>query len=269
VVQVQGRLLPLIAPPPAQPPPLAVHGLTVRFGSVTAVDGMRLTVGRGVVAALVGANGCGKTTTLRAIVGLAEPAAGEILVAGEPAGSPAARRRVAWLPDEPTGLDELTVDEYFGLVRAVYGGDEAFTRRVDALLRAFGVGDHRRTLLRALSHGSRRIVTFVGAAALDPLLLVVDEATAALDAGAVLVLREAVRAHARRGGAVLLATQDLHFAETTCDRVAFVDRGRVIAEGRVEGLLARFSASSLEQVFMNVRGGGGRLLELRRVLEAL
>ena len=267
MVQVPSRLPPLIRRD--APPPLAVHDLTVRFGSVAAVDGVRFSVAVRSIVGLVGPNGCGKTTTLRALLGLAEPSAGSISVAGAPGGSIDARSQVAWLPDEPHGLDELTVGEYLDLVAALYGADDGFGIRAATYLDAFGLADRRRTTLGALSHGVRRAIAFVAAVALDPPLLVVDEATAALDPGAVLVLREALRAHARRGRGVLLATQDLHFASETCDRVILLDRGRVVAEGRVRELLACFSVDSLEDAFEVALGREGRLSEVRRALEAL
>lgn len=266
MVQVQDRLLPLTS---SDAPPLAVHDLIVRFGSIAAVDGVRLGVNRSEIVGIVGPNGCGKTTTLRAIMGLVEPDAGSVAVSGHTAGSLAARALVAWLPDEPTGLDELSVAEYLELTRALYGAGEAFATRAETLLAAYGVATRRRVFLDALSHGVRRIVAFVAAAALNTPLLVVDEATAALDPGAVVVLREALRAHARRGGGVLLATQDLHFAAETCDRVLLLDAGRAVADGGVAELLRAFSSSSLEDVFVAALGRKGRLLELRRALDAL
>jgi ABC-2 type transport system ATP-binding protein len=253
---------------PAQAP-LAVDDLAIRFGSVTAVDGLRLRVARGEIVGLVGPNGCGKTTTLRVIMGLVEPDRGHVFVAGHVAGSLEARALVSWLPDEPAGLDELTVGEFLDLVQSLYGAGERFVQFAATLLDAFGLADRRRTMLGALSHGSRRIVAFVAAVALRPPLLVVDEATAALDPGAVLVLREILRAQARRAGGVLLATQDLHFAAATCDRVSLLDHGRVVVAGRVDRLLARYAARSLEDVFVAAFGREGRILELRRALDAL
>ena len=269
MVQVQGLLLPLTRGVTRSPAPLAVRDLTVRFGSVTAVDGVRFGVAHGEVVGLVGPNGCGKTTTLRAVVGLAEPTHGSVLVAGERAGSLAARARVAWLPDEPSGLDELTVEEYFVLFASLYRTDAAFARRAAVLSNAFGLGERGRSFLGSLSHGLRRIVAFVAAAAYDPPLLVVDEATAALDPSAAVVLGEVVRAHARRGRGVLVATQDLGFAADVCARLVLLDRGRARAEGTVESLIATFGGASLAHAFAAAVGRREQAVEVRHALEAL
>jgi ABC-2 type transport system ATP-binding protein len=249
--------------------PLAVRGLTVRFGSVVAVDGLTLSVAGGEVVGLVGPNGCGKTTSLRAVMGLVEPSSGSVAVAGAPAGSLEARSRAAWVPDEPDGLDELAVDELHALAGSLYGADEGYAARCVTLLDAFGLAARRRSRLDALSHGMRRIVATVAAAALDRALLLVDEATAALDPEAVIALRETLRALARRGAGVLLATQDLHFAEQACDRVALLSGGRLVAAGAAAELRSAYSAESLEDVFVAALGHERRLEKLRNALDAL
>jgi ABC-2 type transport system ATP-binding protein len=249
--------------------PLVVRGLTVAYGSLRAVDGLDLDVDDGVVVGLVGPNGSGKTTTLRAALGLVETAGGSVTVQGLRAGSLGARAQTAWVPDEPTGLEELTVAEHLDLVRALWRADEAFTRRAEVLARVFALDTRIRSPLGSLSHGQRRLVTVVAAVALARPLLLLDEATAALDPEAVIALREVVRSVAGRGRGVLVATQDLHFAETTCDRVTLLSAGRVAAEGRVDELRARYRAGSLEEVFVAALGAESRLAEVRGALDAL
>jgi ABC-type multidrug transport system ATPase subunit len=249
--------------------PLVARGLSVSFGDVHAVDGLDLRVDEGVVVGLVGPNGCGKTTTLRAVLGLLEPHAGSVRVLGFAGGTLAARARTAWVPDEAAGLDELTVRETLRLVAALWRAGRDYDGRADLLARLFRLDERQSAAVGSLSHGQRRLVTIVAAVALARPLLVLDEATAALDPEAVIVLREVVRGVAARGAGVLVATQDLHFAESVCDRVTLLSSGRVAAEGPVQDLRARFGAASLEDVFVAALGAAGRLGEVRAALDAL
>jgi ABC-2 type transport system ATP-binding protein len=248
---------------------LVVRGLTVTFGAVRAVSGVDLTVDEGTIVGLVGPNGCGKTTTLQAIAGLVAPSSGAVDVQGADGGSIAARRKTAVVPDEPGGMDELAVAEYLDLVAALWRADPGFARRTNVLLDAFELAGRRRTLLRALSHGQRRLVSMVGAVALDRPLLLIDEVTAALDPEAVIALREVLVHVAARGGAVLLATQDLHFAESVCDGFTLLSAGRMVADGSLDELRARYGARSLEAIFVTALGAAERLEGVRRALEAL
>jgi ABC-type multidrug transport system ATPase subunit len=241
----------------------------VELGGVLAVSGLDLVVRTGSVVGLVGPNGCGKTTTLRAVVGLVEASGGTVIVDGVRGGTVAARARTGWVPDEPTGLDELSVDEFLALVRALWRGPDGFDARADVLVDAFGLRGRRAVQLGSLSHGQRRLAAIVAAVALDRPLLLVDEATAALDPEAVAVLREVVRACAARGRGVLLATQDLHFAESACDRVTLLSAGRCVGEGTPGELRSRFRAATLQDAFLHAVGAGGRIEEVRRALAAL
>jgi ABC-2 type transport system ATP-binding protein len=246
--------------------PLVVDGLELRYGPFHAVRGLTFDVPRGTVMGLIGPNGCGKTSTLRAVVGLVRPADGRVLVSGAPPRSLAARRRFAYVPDEPVGLEELCVDEYLRLVRVLHGIGAVFDVRAAALRRAFALESRGRVRLGALSHGQRRSVAIVAALALARPLLVVDEATAALDPEASAALREALRAAARSGSAVLVATQELAFAERACDEIVLLSSGRAVAAGPVRTLARE---RSLEDAFLDAVGASARLAELRDGLDAL
>jgi ABC-2 type transport system ATP-binding protein len=246
-----------------------VRGLRVVYGSAAAVDELDVTVDAGTIVGLVGPNGCGKTTTLRAVLGLVEPDAGTIDVQGLRGGTMRARALVASVPDEPTGLDELSVTELLQLTASLWRGENDFARRAELLLGVFGLRERARSQLVSLSHGQRRLVSVVAAVSLDRPLLLVDEATAALDPEATIALREVVRVAAERGAGVLVATQDLHFAELVCDRVTLLSAGRAVAEGTIAELRRRYSAATLEGVFLAVLGMAGRLRELRNALDTL
>ncbi len=249
--------------------PLVVRGLRVVYGPRAAVAGLDLTVEAGSVVGLVGPNGCGKTTTLRAVLGLVRPDAGTIDVQGVRGGTLRARSLVASVPDEPTGLDELSVAELLQLTASLWRSEQDFARRAELLLGVFGLRGRVRSQLGSLSHGQRRLVAVAAAVALDRPLLLVDEATAALDPEAVIALREVVRVVAERGGGVVVATQDLHFAELVCDRVTLLSAGAAVAEGTIGELRRRHAATTLEGVFVAALGAAGRFRELRDALDAL
>jgi ABC-2 type transport system ATP-binding protein len=173
------------------------------------------------------------------------------------------------VPDEPAGLDELCVDEFLALVSSLWGVREGYARRAEVLLDAFALRAARATQLGSLSHGQRRLAAIVAAVALDRVLLLVDEVTAALDPEAVIVLREVLRSPAARGRGVLLATQDLHFAESVCDRVTLLSAGHVAAEGSLDELRSRFAVATLEDAFLRALGSDARFSELRRALDRL
>ena len=249
--------------------PLVVRALRVVYGPRAAVDGLDLTVEAGTVVGLVGPNGCGKTTTLHAVLGLVRSEAGTIDVQGFRGGTLAARARVASVPDEPNGLDELSVAELLQLTASLWRVENDFARRAELLLGVFGLRERARSQLGSLSHGQRRLVGVVAAVALDRPLLLLDEATAALDPEATIALREVVRVAAERGTGVLVATQDLHFAELVCDRVTLLSAGRAVAEGTIAELRRRHAADTLEGVFVAALGAAGRLRELRDALDTL
>lgn len=215
-----------------------VRGLSKRYGPVTALADVALDVEWGEVVGLVGSNGSGKTTLLHAAAGLLEPDDGSVAVCGAPAGSSAARRHVALVPDEPAGFDELTVAEHVALVAALYAGGDAAAARADGLLEAFDLRAWRRAQVGALSHGRRRQAALVAALAVAPSLVLIDEAVATLDPRAAAALVTALRAHAASGRAVLLATQDLRFADEACDRLLVLAGGTVVAGGSPETLAA-------------------------------
>lgn len=235
-------------------PVLVAEGVTHAYGPVVALDGVALTVAPGAVVGLVGPNGSGKTTLLGAVCGLVVPQAGRLEVLGRPAGSLAARRSIALVPDDPAGLDELSVEEHVRLQRALRGGGEDMRRRAEVLLDAFGLAVHRNTPAGRLSRGLRRRAAIVAALQVGAPLTLVDEATATLDPEAIVALDEALTALTQPGRAVLLATQDLHFAYRVCDEIVLLAAGRVVAAGPPAAVASARGTAGLEEAVLEALG---------------
>ncbi len=248
---------------------LEAREVSKRYGAVWAVDRVDLRVQAGTIVGLVGPNGSGKTTFLRAAAGLVPVERGSILVAGAPAGSRAARAQTAFVPDEPTGFDELTGREFVALVHALWSAGSDAASRAELLAATFGVAGRVDQRLGTLSRGLRRQISAVAAFSLAPPLVLVDEAAATLDPEAVVVLGEALGALAARGSAVVLATQDLHFAGAVCDEIGLLHRGRLVDRGTVEDMLFRHDAASLEEVVLATLGEGMLRERVRDAFRAL
>lgn len=249
---------------------LRISGVTKRYGDKTVVSELSLTVEPGMVASLVGPNGCGKTTTLSMIAGLRAPDEGRMSVSGYYTDvSPLdAKRNLAFVPDTPSGFEQLNVREYLDLYRNLYRQPRArYEERAQVVLEAFGLLEYEVTNLGELSHGIRRKVATTAALSLDVPTILIDEPTVGLDPESVVVLRRLVRHIGRTGSAVLLATQDLTFAERVCDYLFLIHDGRLVAEGSPASLLERYHVNSIEEAFLTVTGIGRRIDDFEQRLE--
>lgn len=235
---------------------LEIRGLTKVFDK-PAVDNLDLTVRAGELYALLGPNGAGKTTTLRMVTGLLTPDAGEIRVFGVDAvnDSQAAKRIVAWLPDEPMLYDKLTPLEYLEFVAGLWSVESRTAReRSETLLKLLGLWDQRNQRCEGFSRGMKQKAALAGALVHDPQLLILDEPLTGLDAAVARQVKDLLAERVRAGATVILTTHILEVAERLADRIGIIQRGRLIAEGRLDELRAQFGATeaSLEDVFLNL-----------------
>lgn len=208
--------------------PLEACDLNRRYGATVALAGVDLLVRRGETVVLTGPNGSGKTTLLEVAAGLQRPDTGWVRVCGAPAGSLPARRDTVFVPGDARGFEELTVAEHAALLRSLYAAGVRAERRFEALLAAFRLEPRHDAPLGALSAGLRRRASLAAALALGTPLVLLDEATVALDPPSVLALEAAVRARSRVGLSTLLATQDPNFARAVGDLVVSLEDGVVV-----------------------------------------
>jgi ABC-2 type transport system ATP-binding protein len=214
---------------------LSLRDVRVCYGDVPALDGVSLDVARGEVVGLLGPNGSGKSTTLLAAAGVLDPAEGTIRVDGiRRTDNPAAfAARVGLVPQDCALYDELTAADnllFFGRLYGLCGRD--LRRRVVRTLSRVRLADRGEHRVGTLSGGLRQRVNLAAALLHDPPVLLLDEPTAGLDTAS----RDALLADLARlrddGHAVLFSTHHLDEAETACDRVAVLDRGRLVVCGR-------------------------------------
>jgi len=234
--------------------------VTKRFGAVVAVDNLSLKIMRGEVFGLLGPNGAGKTTTVRMICGLLRPTSGRVLVFGYemPREALKARRHIGLLPQESDVYEMLTGREnleYFGRLYGLEG--EELRRRVDEALELVGLTERADDRAGEYSGGMKRRLMVARAIVHDPELVILDEPTMGLDVFAVRRIRRLIRRLAEGGRTVLLTTNDLEDAERTCDRVAIIDKGRLVALGTIRELEEEFEEKGLEELFVRLVEGEG------------
>jgi ABC-2 type transport system ATP-binding protein len=212
---------------------VVLQGLSKSYGAIKAVDGIDLTVPTGMVYGFLGPNGAGKTTTLRMLLGLVRPSAGSISVLGAPPGSAHARARIGALIEGPalypylSGRDNLRV-------LAMYGDLPPAT--VDQALDLVALSSRAGDRYSTYSLGMKQRLGVAAALLKDPELVVLDEPTNGLDPAGIRDMRALVRQLGASGRTVLLSSHLMAEVQQICDRVAVIDRGRILAESSVEEL---------------------------------
>ena len=230
-------------------PAVRVEGVFKRFGATVALDGAGLEVPAGMVFGLLGPNGAGKTTLVRILATLLEPDAGRAEVFGhDVAGEPAAVRELIGLTGQFAAVDELLTGrenlEMFG--RLFKLPREQAHRRAGELLERFGLAQAADRAARTYSGGMRRRLDIASSLLTRPRVLFLDEPTTGLDPRSRNEIWAAVRELRREGTTLLLTTQYLEEADQLADRIAVIDRGKVIAEGTGNELKDRVGGQILE-----------------------
>jgi ABC-2 type transport system ATP-binding protein len=205
-----------------------LDGVVKRFGTVTAVDGISLRIRPGEVVALLGPNGAGKTTTVDMLLGLAQPTEGSVQVYGRRPHDAVALGLVSAVMQTGGLLKDYTVEETVRLTAVLFG--KPASAAGEALERA-GIADIGKRLVGKCSGGQQQRLRFAMALLPDPELLILDEPTTGMDVGGRHDFWQAIRRDAQGGRTVIFATHYLEEADAYADRVVFVRRGRIVADG--------------------------------------
>jgi ABC-type multidrug transport system ATPase subunit len=210
---------------------IRIVSLCRRYGTVVALDGVTLEVGPGEIVGLLGANGAGKSTLMRTAAGLQPPDSGAVEIDGIDLGRDPveAKRRLGYIPEEPSFYDELSAEEYLAFLAAARGLDPAAAReRAEDLFARLGLAGRTDEPVEGFSHGMRKKLAFASAVLHRPTALLCDEALEGFDIEASLAARGELRACAAAGAAVIFSSHVVLTLERLCDRVAILHRGRCV-----------------------------------------
>ncbi|MBO4361135.1 MAG: ABC transporter ATP-binding protein [Eubacteriaceae bacterium] len=231
---------------------LVIEHLTKTYGDKKAVDDLSLHIRPGEIFGFIGHNGAGKTTTLKSIAGILRFDEGSIKVCGmDIADDPIGCKKVmAYIPDNPDLYEFMSGIGYLNFVADIFAipaseRQEKIRRYADA----FELTESLAQSISAYSHGMKQKLAVISALIHDPKLIVMDEPFVGLDPKASHLLKELMREHCDRGGAIFFSTHVLEVAEKLCDKVAIIKQGRLIKEGTMEEVKGD---DSLEEVFLEL-----------------
>jgi ABC-2 type transport system ATP-binding protein len=237
----------------AMPPPvLNVSHLTKRFGAFTAVDDVSFHVNPGEIVGLLGPNGAGKTTTFHMLLGLITPTSGTVHMFGLDLAveREAVLQQVNFSSTYLSMPQSLTVEENLWVVGRLYGLPN-MRRRVDEIVNRLEMADFRHKVTRKLSSGQMTRLTLAKALLTKPKILFLDEPTASLDPDVAHKTRAILKEERRVSGlSILYTSHNMQEMEDMCDRIIFLQRGKIAAEGTSDDILRRFGGRNLEDVFL-------------------
>lgn len=225
-------------------------------GKVKAVDNLNLTINDGEIFGFLGPNGAGKTTTIKMITGIIDKDGGSIKINGiDNSKNPLeAKRQFAYVPDSPDMFLRLKGIEYLNFLADIYDvSKENRKDKIEKLAERFEMTNALGDQIQSYSHGMRQKIVIMGALVHDPKIWILDEPLTGLDPKSSYILKEMMREQADCGKTVFFSTHVLDVAEKVCDRVAIVNKGKILFCGKIDEMRNHFKSNeSLEKMFLEL-----------------
>jgi ABC-2 type transport system ATP-binding protein len=236
---------------------ISVSNLKKYYGDVKALRGINFKVHRGEIFGLLGPNGAGKTTTIKLLLGLLEPLEGEVKVMGmnPERDEVKIKSRTGYVSEEPLIFKSLTPKDLFNFIASIRQlEEEDTTTKVIEYMESLEAIDYYQQLIATLSHGNKQKIQIIASILHEPDLLILDEPLSGLDAKSVRVVKEIIDIHTEKGGSVLFSTHIMELAEDLCDRIAIINKGKIVGIGTIDELKQQADklGARLEDVFLRL-----------------
>jgi len=246
---------------------IEIKNLTKKYGNLTAVDDLNLTVKEGDIFGFIGPNGAGKTTTMRILVTLLEPNRGQAFVNGLDVRrhGKMVRRLVGYMPDFMGVYDDLKVFEYLEFFAAAFGLERRKRKSiVEGVLELTDLQSKQSTAVDSLSRGMQQRLGLARVLIHDPKVLILDEPASGLDPRARIEIRELLRELKRMGKTIMISSHILSELEEICDHVGIIEHGRMVFSGTLDEILPRLGVQS--KVRVKVADSQDKAIELLTAL---
>lgn len=224
-------------------------------GNIKAIDNLSLKINDGEIVGFIGLNGAGKTTAIKMMTGILIPDSGSIKINDYDIvkDSLKAKQIIGYIADNPDMFLKLTGIEFINFIADIYRvpKDER-VKRIKLFSERFGLSDVLDKPMQGYSHGTRQKMMVVAALVHDPEVWILDEPLIGLDPTSAYELKKMMREHADKGNAVFFSTHVLEVAEKLCDRIAIIDKGKIVFVGTLKELKDKYDKKDLEKLFMEV-----------------
>ncbi|GAA0177483.1 ABC transporter ATP-binding protein [Clostridium sediminicola] len=225
-------------------------------GKIRAVDNINFHIKPGEIFGFLGPNGAGKTTTIKMIVGLLKPDEGAIKINGIDNQKEIikAKKHISYVPDNPEVYERIKGIEYLNFIATVYGVESKLkVERINKYLKTFGLREVINDPIGSYSHGMQQKIVLIGALLHDPDVFILDEPMVGLDPKSSFQLKEIMRERCNEGKSVFFSTHILEVAEKICDRIAIINKGKIIAVGTMNEIREKVgNKESLENIFLEL-----------------
>jgi ABC-2 type transport system ATP-binding protein len=237
---------------------IELKGITKSYskGNIKAVDNLSLEIKDGEIFGFLGPNGAGKTTTIKMITGILNPDSGSISINGrnikdDPV---AAKMQFGYVPDTPDIYNKLRGLEYLNFMADVYEVPSNTRKdRIKSMLERFELMDAANDLIQSYSHGMKQKLVVIGALLHNPSVWILDEPMTGLDPKSAFTLKEMMREHTSQGKTVFFSSHVLEVVEKLCDRIAIINKGKVIFSGTMDAIREYAEGNeSLEKIFLEM-----------------
>jgi ABC-2 type transport system ATP-binding protein len=235
-------------------PAIEVNRLTKKYGEFLALRDVTFSVDEGEVYGLIGPNGAGKTTTLRVLATLLEVTSGDVKIYGKDLVKQAdeVRKMISYLPEDAGAYKNMKGLEYLNFIADFFVEGEKKREMLQRGLDVANLGERINDRIDTYSKGMARRLLVARALMIQPKVAILDELTSGLDVLNAQEIRRVVKAAARQGTAVLLSSHNMLEVELMCDRIALINDGHIVASGSPKDLKAKYNASNIEEVFVEV-----------------
>ena len=224
-------------------------------GNIKAIDNLNLEINDGEIVGFIGLNGAGKTTAIKMMTGILVPDTGTITINGYDIvkDSLKAKQIIGYIADNPDMFLKLTGIEFINFIADIYNLPVTLRKkRIKLFGERFGLSDVLDKPMQGYSHGTRQKMMVVAALVHDPAVWILDEPLIGLDPTSAFELKKMMREHADKGNAVFFSTHVLEVAEKLCDRIAIIDKGKIVFVGTLKELKDKYDKKDLEKLFMEV-----------------